>query len=182
MGTKLTQGLVAATALLVWQLCVAAPEKKELVAPLPAYAPRASAASVVCSPSSSVTLEAKNEGALGNPLSTAAVIARLTGPSDAPKPDMRLRFGAAVLKVALGFYADARSNITWGPDLEYTVQSDAPEDYLAIMKPLYPAMGIQTLAVNRVTGTAIVTLAIASLPQGAHPHVDSTFYVCQPER
>jgi hypothetical protein len=154
---------------------------KELAVPLPKFAPRASATTVVCSPSSGVSLRAENEGAAGNPLQTASVVARAVGePDRAGKQHMRIRFVPAALQISLGSYAG--STMMWGPDYEYSIQGDAPEDFVAIRKGSGEIGMLQTLVLNRVTGTAILTLAVGSLPSGAHPYVSSTFFTCEPQR
>jgi hypothetical protein len=176
--------LLAPIAVLLWTAvspCAAESAEKGLAVRLPAFAPRASAASIVCSPSSSVSLQAKNEGAEGNPLKDAAVIAQIVAGSESLEPpNMRLRFDANLLKVSFGYTLGKK--FTWGPDWDYSVQSDAAQDYVATKKGSGEMGMLQTLVLNRVTGSAILTLAVASLPSGGHPFVDSTFYVCQPER
>lgn len=155
--------------------------KKELVVPLPIFAPRASAAAIVCSSSSSVVLQGKNEGASGNSLATAAIVASISGEmARESKQSMRIRFSTGAIKVALA--SSEGPPLAWGPDFDYTVQSDAPEDFIAIRKGSGEIGMLLSLVLNRVTGTMIQTLAIASLPSGAHPMVVSTFYVCQPDK
>ena len=159
----------------------AEPKPQEVVVAMPSFAPRASAALIVCAASSSVVLAGKNEGAHGNPLRGAAIVASAYGESEkASRGYIRLHFTADNLKVSGGYY-DGETRV-WGPDYDYTVQSDAPEDFVATRKGSGEQAMPQTLVLNRVTGTAILTLAVASLPSGAHPQVTSTFYVCEPAR
>lgn len=157
--------------------------EKEMAIPLPAYAPRASASVVICTPSANVNLSGKNEGAANNPLKSAAIVGGVSRELH-PRQFMRLDFHASSMTVALGTLE--HGVMIWSSDAEYKVLSDVPEDFVAIRKGsgepgLLQGM-LQTVVLNRVTGTAISTFAIASLPTGAHPSLSATFFVCQPKQ
>lgn len=150
--------------------------KYEQAFPVPEYAPRASAALVVCSPVAGSYLAGKESAKNKRP----EVAATFTGESTdrADKQFMRVHFLGSGLKMALGSYLE--NKLTWGPDFDYTVESDAPEDFVAIKAGSGQMGMLQTLVLNRVTGAAILTLTLGSYKPGTLPSTSSTFYVCAP--
>jgi hypothetical protein len=148
--------------------------------PMPGFAPQASATLVVCTPVKTSTLSGTNAGAGENALPGSAVVSYVTGeiPRDI-KQLLRLRFGAGQLKAALG---TAGPSSQWGPEYSYDVLNDAPEDFTAVKTGSAQIGMMQSLAMNRVTGTAMLTMLVASLPSGAHPMASATFYTCEPAR
>lgn len=170
--------LCFASLLVAAESVAAEPPKKELTTPLPSFAPRASAPLVVCSPLTGAWLEAKNAHTDGNASSSPEAIAGIRGEAErGDKQFLRLRFGYQALTASLGSYLNGA--LSWGGEFEYAVQSDAPEDFVAIKKGSGEMGMLQTLVLNRVTGTAILTLAVGSLPSHGHPYVGSTFYTCE---
>lgn len=171
-----------ASAVALLSLCSKAEvERREMRVPLAPYSPRASAAVVVCVPSLTSSIQGRNEHVEGDRLVPASVVGRVGKTVEAEARQlMRLRFGMKDVQISLG--ADQNGRLTWGPEYAYDVQSDAAEDFVAIRNGSGKMGMLQSLVANRVTGTAILSMAIGSLPSGAHPYESSTFYACEPER
>lgn len=158
------------------QALAAEPERSELASALPSFAPRASALSLVCAPSTSTALTAR---AVKRQPSELESVGTVYAPESDGGQYLRLRFGAGPLTAYFG--TRKGKSYEWGTPFPYDVQSDAPEDFVAIKSGSGQLGMLQTLVVNRVAGTAILSLAVASLGAERQPRVSSTFYVCEPE-
>jgi hypothetical protein len=167
---------LALTTVLASQALASEPKQAELASALPRFAPRASALWLVCSPATSTALSART--AKGRP-SELESVGTVYAPQGSGGQYLRLHFGAGPLTAYLG--TRNGQSYEWGTPFPYDVQSDAPEDYVAIKAGSGQIGMLQTLVVNRVAGAAILTLAVASLGAERQPRVSSTFYVCEPE-
>jgi hypothetical protein len=136
---------------------------------------------VVCTPVNGVTVRGLNEGGSSTKL-PGPTVDTMVYPARPYGQDQltRLTFTAGPLKVALGYTQAGKVN--WGPDFDYRVLNDAPEDFTSIREGSGERGMLQTLVINRVTGTAIMTDEEASLPTGAHPSISTWFMTCEPQR
>jgi hypothetical protein len=91
---------------------------------------------------------------------------------------VRIRFEPTVLQVSLGYMT--KTGPTYGPDFPYDILNDAPSDFFALWRGGAKNGQVQVIALNRLTGTAVIssTSASFSISGRDHPHSSSTFMTC----
>ncbi len=141
-------------------------------APMPKFATQPSATVIYCRQVLSNTLQGFNDDAKGAP--------KVTGKID-NFAESRLRLTFDANDVLVSSAAQFNGKHTFGTDLPYKILNDDPMHFFAMQNSTKAMDTLQTIAIDRVTGTLILTSLSASFPNmpGA-PYAESLFFVCSP--
>jgi hypothetical protein len=145
--------------------------------PLPPPAARPDATELACQPalSTEVGSEARKSGKAGGRASIRGGIFKAT----ALEQHLKLKLEADRIGVAFGAPALKSGEIVFGSFFAFRIVSDRPTGILAMDERAASGQW-QTIALNRNTGTLILTTAGQGLTE--HPYSHSTFYACRAPR
>lgn len=143
----------------------------ELSVPMPKFATQPSATLLFCKGVLNNTLQGFNNKKA--PPNVTGII------ENSAADRLRLSFNRSELMVATTTHQDGTQNSYF--DWPYKIIGDDPVNFYAMRIRKTEVDDLQTIALDRVTGTLILTVISASYPNfPAHPHSSSTFYVCSP--
>jgi hypothetical protein len=138
---------------------------------MPKFATQPSAAVIYCKGVLNNTLQGFNDDKKAPP----NVTGKIENYADAR---LRLSFNSAEVMVATTTFFDGKKNLY--VDFPYKIIDDDLVHFFAMQNRTKDDM-LQTIAIDRVTGTLIWTTLYASFPNmPAHPYASSRFYVCSP--
>lgn len=144
----------------------------EYSVPMSKFATQPSATVIYCREVLNNTLQGFNDDAKGPP--------KVTGKIDNfAESRLRLIFDANDVLVSSTVHFNGKH--TFDTDLPYKILNDDPMHFFAMQDRTKAMDSLQTIAIDRVTGTLIWTSLSASFPNmlGA-PYAESLFFVCSP--
>jgi hypothetical protein len=93
---------------------------------------------------------------------------------------LKLNFADKEIIISSGSQLDGKHS-SYGGGFSYKILNDDPMHFFAIFDRTKEMDTLQTIALDRITGTLIWTTLSASFPgMPGHPYSGSTFYVCSP--
>jgi hypothetical protein len=147
----------------------------EIQVPFPKFSTRPSSTTIYCHSILDNELRGLNEDPTANKKSAGVIVAKIYKSGSGVNNKLKLEF----LDKEVMAYSELAPlpNVRYSTAFPYKVLNDEPTNFIAIgnRRDL-----IQTLTINRETGTMIWTQHYASLPEHGHPAVMSTFFVCSP--
>ncbi len=183
MQTRQSQVLVAFLLLLVASATAnAQPADGEVRVPFPNVAPRPSAVTLYCQPALTSTL-AGNEEWGTDPAHIGAKTYKASTRKYTNGDDgwIKVSFDGPQLVLqsrALPLATPEERHEGYGRGLAYRVVNDDPGNFLAVRDSGKGIGNLAVIALNRETGTLMLTSIWASLSDKRHPSTSATFFMC----